>query len=351
MTCWPTCARSPIRSTRWRCTGCWRRRSRILSSAGLSRISRSALAGGQSAWQTACELARGDRRAPAADSALGRLAAICSWLSRERELAPELALSTLIGRALEQSGYGQRLSALPDGERRLANVAKLAELAALWERTEGRDLGGFLAEAAFQQRSGAGFWAGAEAIAEPDAPAPSRAADVVRLMSVHAAKGLEFDVVCLADLGRAPSMGVPDLLIEGQRLGLRLVDLEDGQARVALDYAELARERREAQALEEQRIVYVALTRARERLILSGATDFASWPRDRPGGAPIVWLAPALAPEIPTLCRASLGGSPPPGGEVLVRLQMLAVGDTGVELACTLTSARAGSLAMPSPTA
>ncbi|HEY2535628.1 MAG TPA: 3'-5' exonuclease, partial [Solirubrobacteraceae bacterium] len=119
---------------------------------------------------------------------------------------------------------------------------------------------------------------------------------------LHAAKGLEFDVVCVADLGRAPSAGVPDLLVEGERVGVRLLELADPEPRPALDYAQLAAERREAQAAEEDRIVYVAMTRARERLLLSGAVDFASWPRERPGAAPIAWLGPALASELSVLC-------------------------------------------------
>jgi ATP-dependent exoDNAse (exonuclease V) beta subunit len=83
---------------------------------------------------------------------------------------------------------------------------------------------------------------------------------------------------------------------------VRLLGLEDPEPRPALEYAQLAAERREAQAREEDRIVYVAMTRARERLLLSGAVDFASWPRERDGAAPIAWLGPALVPELPVLC-------------------------------------------------
>jgi len=64
-----------------------------------------------------------------------------------------------------------------------------------------------------------------------------------------------------------------------------------------LRYEELSEERRSAEAAEEERILYVAMTRARERLLLSGSCDFARWS----GGAPINWLAPALVPELPAL--------------------------------------------------
>ncbi len=237
-----------------------------------------------------------------------RVAEHCAWLERERALASELTLARLLERAIEHGGHAARLRAVQDGERRLANVHKLIGLAGEWERSEGRDLRGFLDEAAFQQGAGGrGFLASAETTAEPDAPAEGEApVDAVRLMSVHAAKGLEFDVVCVADLGRAPSAGVPDLLVEGDRVGVRLLELADPEPRPALDYAELAEERREAQAREEDRIVYVAMTRARERLLLSGAVDFSSWPRERPGAPPIAWLGPALAGELPALCAEAV---------------------------------------------
>ncbi len=61
----------------------------------------------------------------------------------------------------------------------------------------------------------------AEAI-EPEAPVEGVEPDAVRLMTVHAAKGLEFPVVCVADLGRQPLLRSPKLLVDGERVGLRL---------------------------------------------------------------------------------------------------------------------------------
>ncbi len=309
----------------------------------LARVSRDVLAGlalaaqrdARGAWQTLREL---DCPARDAADAAGneRLADFCRWLDAERLLAPQLQIAQLLERVTEHWHYASSLRSLPDGERRLANVGRLIELAESWERSEGRDLRGFLEEAAFQQDAGRGRVAGAEAIAEPDALAPGQARDAVRLMSVHAAKGLEFDVVCIADLGRSPGMGLPDLLVDGERVGLRLLDLRDAQARATLGYERLAQERREAQAAEEERIMYVAMTRARERLLLSGAVDFAAWPRDRPGAAPIVWLGRALSAELPVLCREATRGS----GQT----RSLAVDGTDVALACRL------STATPAPT-
>jgi len=126
----------------------------------------------------------------------------------------------------------------------------------------------------------------------------------VRLMSIHAAKGLEFPVVCVADLGRAPNTTVPDLLVRDERVGLRLVGLEDAEATCTLDFDALAEERARAQSQEEERILYVAMTRARERLLLSGAVNFERWPGERPRAPAISWLGPALCPELPAIVAA-----------------------------------------------
>jgi len=297
-----------------------------LSSDALGLIARAAREQDRDVWELARDQSVGGDRA----------AELCAWLQQERARAPELQLAMLVDRAIEHGGHRERLAVSEDGRRRLANLGKLIELAGEWERSEGRDLRGFLDEAAFQQGTGGGFLASAEAIAEPDATATvtDEARDAVRLMSVHAAKGLEFDVVCFADLGRAPSMSVPDLLVQAggvrsagdRRIGVRLVSLADPEPRPALDFAELSQERRDAQAEEEDRIVYVAMTRARERLLLSGAVDFASWPRERPGAPPIAWLGPALAPELPALC-ADAAHEPAP---------LLSVAGTDVPLRCRL---------------
>ncbi|HEY4996645.1 MAG TPA: PD-(D/E)XK nuclease family protein, partial [Solirubrobacteraceae bacterium] len=143
---------------------------------------------------------------------------------------------------------------------------------------------------------------------ESDAPVEGVEPDAVRLMSIHGAKGLEFPVVCIADLGRAPNTRMPDLLVDGTRLGLALVRLDGGKATPTLEYEQLAEERRRAEAEEEDRILYVAMTRARERIVLSGAVDFERWPEPRRGGTPISWLAPTLSAELPTLGLAGSAG-------------------------------------------
>ncbi len=266
-----------------------------VSSDGLALLARAARARGEGRlWETirdgAGEL---DARLPSGDRAA--LEGFRALFEDERAGAARRTISQLIERALQATGYRRHVLGLDWGERRLANVHKLLAFARRFEADEGRDLRGFLDYAGgLQNATGA---------AEADAPVAGGEPDAVRLMSIHAAKGLEFPVVCIADLGRAQNVSVPDLLVDGDRVGLRLVGLDGAEAAPSLDFEELCEERRRAQAEEEDRILYVAMTRARERLLLSGAVDFERWPEQRQGAPAISWLGPALAAELPALVK------------------------------------------------
>ncbi len=224
-----------------------------------------------------------------------RLTRFAARFAIERRAAGVHGPAELLLRALADSGYERYALSLPWGERRLANIHKLLRLARRYEAAEGGELRSFLDH--IDERD-----ALAES-SEPHAPTGSEP-DAVRLMTIHAAKGLEFPVVCLADLGRTGNGAPGDLLVDGTRVGLRLARLDGSPPVGCLHYEELRHERRCAEAQEEERILYVGMTRARERLLLSGAADFERWPAERPGGPPIAWLAPALLPELPALAHA-----------------------------------------------
>ena len=270
-----------------------------LSSDALVHLARFAAGAGKPVWSAMREHPDElERLLAAGDATL--LGAFTKWLVNERVGARGRSIARLIERTLDASGYAARVALVSDGERALANIRKLVGIARRFEASEGRDLRGFLDYAAHQQQSAAAGEADAATALESQA---------VRLMSIHAAKGLEFDVVCLADLGRAPNLGVGDLLVDSERVGLRLARLDGGEPVRALDFDALCEERRRAQAEEEERILYVAMTRARERLLLSGAVSFARWPDARQGAAPLAWLGPALSGRIPEIACAHAAGA------------------------------------------
>jgi ATP-dependent helicase/nuclease subunit A len=234
------------------------------------------------------ELGESDREA------LGRFT---MWFAAERADASRHPVEELIDRALERSGYDLAILAVPGGRRRLANVRKLMRLAREHELSAGRDLRAFLDQLTTGEGSDA---------RESEAPVEGEALDAVRLMTIHRAKGLEFEVVCLADLGRTPRFSA-ELMQLGRdgRFGVRIGQPGTGRREPALAHQALREERMQEQADEERRLMYVAMTRARERLIVSGAARLDRWPEGN-GGAPIGWLGPALVPDLCSTPAVSL---------------------------------------------
>ncbi len=238
----------------------------------------------------------------------------------ERRAAPRISLETLIDRALTHSGYDRRILAMPNGERRMANVRKLMRLAREFEADEGRDLRGFIDFVGEQDLVRA---------REGEAPLEAEGIDAVRLMTIHAAKGLEFKVVCVADLGRAGRTDDDALRVTPEgRIGLRVASLGGGAQAGAELQAIKEDQDREADA-EEHRVFYVAMTRAQEHLVLSGATDAERWPEPGLLGVPIDWIWRALAPDFPQ--AAAAGGESVQvheGEEVRVRCVLCAPAST-----------------------
>ena len=259
---------------------CLRLRARRLGRGLWHAVREAFLPGGDGSDDLAGALDERDRDA---------LAAFAGRFAGERAIAPRLSLEALIDRVVTESGYDVAVLAMPAGDRRLANVRKLMRIARRFESTDGRDIRGFIdhldERRLLQSRE-------AEAPVEGETSEPA-----VRVMTVHAAKGVEFPVVCVADLGREArqdSGGGLEVSQDG-RIGLRLASLS-GETRGALDWEELKHEQAERGEEEERRIFYVAMTRAEEHLVLSGAVDAKRWPEPRPLGAPIDWIWRAVAP-------------------------------------------------------
>jgi ATP-dependent exoDNAse (exonuclease V) beta subunit len=226
----------------------------------------------------------------------GRLRRFCAILAQLRAEAALLTLEGLIERTMTAYGYDLGLIARDGGAGRMANVRKLMRLARDYEANEGRDLAGFLALAADSTRRDE---------REGMAAVQAEGHDGVRVMTVHAAKGLEFPVVAVPDLGRPLDAGhtASDLVIGapvedgGRRFGMRLV-FPSARSLGIWELVELNKAEGEAEAEEGCRLVYVAASRAKDRLILSGLykpSELEPAEERKPSDTPLRRLLPALA--------------------------------------------------------
>jgi ATP-dependent helicase/nuclease subunit A len=199
---------------------------------------------------------------------------------RLSEASARLSLERLCERIVSDHDYDLAVLAQWDGRRRYANLRKLARLARSYEELRGPDVEGFVRFVEEQEAVGA---------AERDAVAEEEGADAVRLLTIHAAKGLEFKVVVVADAGRdrnAPSADEILCLADG-RFGFRVADPATGRRHGVLGYEDVRDARAAEDEAERLRLYYVAMTRAVDRLLVSGSIDPA---RKADEKTPIGWV-------------------------------------------------------------
>jgi len=195
--------------------------------------------------------------------AQGRVAGVVDTILRLRREALAGRLGRAVEGVLDDLGLMEAALMQPDGARRGANLRKAVALARDLERT-GREGLEDLLRTLERQRD--------REIAESEAALGRAGEDVVRINTVHGAKGLEYPVVILADVGRRPPARREPVGFDGEgafALSIRH-PLEgrplQGAAKRALDDEEARREEQEA-----RRLLYVATTRAEERLLLVGS--------------------------------------------------------------------------------
>jgi ATP-dependent helicase/nuclease subunit A len=188
--------------------------------------------------------------------------AAASTLAHLRAVKDNIGIAPLLESALARTAYDAALLGEFLGERKLANLNKLLEQARAADRGGTLDLAGFIAQLG-------------ELIArEPKealAATLSESADVIRLMTIHQAKGLEFPLVVIPDLDRGEIDRVPDAVLDaslGPLVSLPSDELPD-DATTGLDLFRIRE--RQADAEERKRLLYVATTRAGDYLILSSS--------------------------------------------------------------------------------
>lgn len=231
-------------------------------------------------------------------------------LDRARALLDELMqramrsrVSDLLRFAVEASEYRIVAAATFDGGQRLANIEKLFTLAERFESSGAYMIRDFVRFVRDFEEAG-----GRESEGQID-----DSADAVRLMSIHQSKGLEFPIVIIPDLHRQPDNRRAWWALDRHR-GLTL-KVPDGTGKLAAGsaFAEFTERAKLREEFESMRLLYVAATRAQDRLILSGAVkDLASIRSS--------WLAGVC--EALAIGKDSADGTLAPVEEVQVRLTL-----------------------------
>ena len=197
----------------------------------------------------------------AAQAGNERCAAFLRQLEQWRTLAPEIGLDTLVWRVCSDTGMFAICSAMGDGGRRRQNLMHLFELARSFSASGYQGLFRFVQWLHRMADSGR-------------EPVTASAGQAVRILTVHKSKGLEYPFVFLCNLGRRfnkVDFQSRVLLHTGLGIGARAVDPERGLQYPTVAYRAVMQRLNNELLSEEMRVLYVGMTRARERLFLSCA--------------------------------------------------------------------------------
>ena len=203
-----------------------------------------------------------------------------------RRWALLVAPCVLIELACDLTAFRATLLRGPRGRAQVANIEKLIEFARITAMMDGSSLDSFVRRAELAER---------HLGSESDAPVAATGDDVVTLSTIHGAKGLEWPIVILAsldtDFARADA-GSRYIAPDGALL-LELRDPVTDEPLALMSNDVLKAAARERDQAEAKRLFYVAMTRAREHLVLAGRSP-ASPTRPRSFGSPLRWLLAEL---------------------------------------------------------
>ena len=210
--------------------------------------------------------AENEAKPPLAPALQAKLDHFCADLARYRAMAHYLSIHELLYRIFDETGYDHYVSAMPAGRRRKANLDAMIDMALSFEKTSYKGLFDYIRyiEKLKKYDSDQG-----------EATVFSDQDDLVRIMSIHKSKGLQFPVVFLSGMSRkfnTRSLNEAVLVDAELGIGCDYVDLENKVKIPSLKRAAIRKKLETDQLGEELRVLYVAMTRAEEKLILTATT-------------------------------------------------------------------------------
>lgn len=210
--------------------------------------------------------AENEAKPPLAPALQAKLDHFCAELARYRAMAHYLSIHELLYRIFDETGYDHYVSAMPAGRRRKANLDAMIDMALSFEKTSYKGLFDYIRyiEKLRKYDSDQG-----------EATVFSDQDDLVRIMSIHKSKGLQFPVVFLSGMSRRfNTRSLNDAVLVDAELGIGCdyVDLENKVKIPSLKRAAIRKKLETDQLGEELRVLYVAMTRAEEKLILTATT-------------------------------------------------------------------------------
>jgi len=204
-----------------------------------------------------------------ADPLAGKCREAMSKIAKWKASAAFMTLEELLFTLIRETGYYDYIGAIPGGTQRQANLRALVDKAVKFQSTHMKGLFGFINYIELLKK---------DKVSTSQVKMISENDDVVRIMTVHKSKGLEFPVVLVCGLGKRFNRDTNSYKVSLHKtigIGLRYVDLSHGcYARTMTQTLIEQQKNREATA-EEIRILYVAMTRAKDRLILLGSVKDA----------------------------------------------------------------------------
>lgn len=193
-----------------------------------------------------------------------RLQGFLNLLERFRNMVPYTAIHMLLSQLLLESGYADYIATLPGGEQRAANLEMLLEKAVAFEGTSYKGLFNFVRYMELLEKYEIDYG---------EANIMDEEMDVVRLMTIHKSKGLEFPIVFVVGLGKSFNMkdlNASVLLHSEWGIGIDSIDAKMRTKTPTLLKKAMKQKIRRETAGEELRVLYVAMTRAKEKLFLVG---------------------------------------------------------------------------------